>query len=66
MTRCTPGLSRKLAALWLFGISLGCVEAAVVYLRALYEPIENYDQLARIARDVGRALFAPRCRGRPR
>jgi hypothetical protein len=41
MTLCTPGLFRKLTALWLFSISFGCVEAAVVYLRALYEPIEN-------------------------
>lgn len=42
MTRPAPGLSRTLAALWLFGVSFGFVEAAVVvYLRALYEPVHQ-------------------------
>jgi hypothetical protein len=42
MTRLAPGLARTLAALGLFGLSFGYVEAAVVvYLRALYEPIHQ-------------------------
>jgi hypothetical protein len=42
MTRPAPGLARPLAALWLFGVSFGFVEAAVVvYLRALYEPVHQ-------------------------
>jgi hypothetical protein len=42
MTRLAPGLSRSLAALWLFGVAFGFVEAAVVvYLRALYAPIHQ-------------------------
>lgn len=36
------GLPRVLVGLWLFGISFGCVEAAVVaYLRAIYEPVRQ-------------------------
>ncbi len=42
MTRPAPGLARTLAALGLFGVSFGFVEAAVVvYLRALYEPVHQ-------------------------
>src|SRR5262245_19523992 len=37
-----PSLTRVLAALLLFGVSFGYVEAAVVvYLRALYEPVHQ-------------------------
>jgi hypothetical protein len=42
MTRPSLALARTIAALWLFGIAFGFVEAAVVvYLRALYEPIHQ-------------------------
>jgi hypothetical protein len=42
MTRPSPALARTIAALWLFGVAFGFVEAAVVvYLRALYEPIHQ-------------------------
>src|SRR5690348_17267127 len=38
----TSGLVRTLTALFLFGVSFGFVEAAVVvYLRALYEPVHQ-------------------------
>src|SRR3954471_13738631 len=37
-----PGLARTLAALTLFGVAFGYVEAAVVvYLRATYEPLHE-------------------------
>src|SRR6476620_9928870 len=37
-----PGLARTLAALTLFGVAFGYVEAAVVvYLRAAYEPLHE-------------------------
>src|SRR5436309_9839060 len=57
-----PGLARTLAALTLFGVAFGYVEAAVVvYLRAAYEPLHErlYPDLHRDPRLGGLLPFVP-------